>query len=183
MIGHSSPGSTPPRSNIELKARVADLDRLREIAQRLATQPLETQHQVDTYFHCRRGRLKLREINDRRAELIWYERADQKQPKPSHYGLVPVDDPTALKQALAGTVGIRVIVEKQREIYLYQNVRIHLDRVVDLGTYLEFESVLDDDIDARTATAQLDFLIGEFGIAEDALCTGSYAEMLEEHDC
>jgi predicted adenylyl cyclase CyaB len=143
---------------------------------------LETQHQVDTYFQCRRGRLKLREINDQRAELIWYERANQKQPTASHYGLVPVDDPMALKQALAATVGIRVIVEKQREIYLHHNVRIHLDRVVDLGTYLEFESVLSDDIDAKSGTAQVNFLIGEFGIAEDDLCTGSYAEMLEEHD-
>jgi predicted adenylyl cyclase CyaB len=158
---------------------VADLDRLREIAQRLATHPAETQHQVDTYFQSRRGRLKLREINDQRAELIWYERADQKQPKTSRYGLVSIDDPPALKQALAATIGIRVIVEKQREIYLYDNVRIHLDLVVDLGTYLEFESVLGAHIDAETGTAQVNFLIGEFGIRDDDLCTGSYAEMLE----
>lgn len=182
MTNHSGTEPTPPRSNIELKARVADLDRLREIAQRLATEPLETQHQVDTYFQCRRGRLKLREINDQRAELIWYERADQKQPKTSHYGLMVVDNPPVLKQALAATVGIRVIVEKQREIYLYHNVRIHLDCVVDLGTYLEFESVLGGDIDARTGTAQVNFLIDEFDIRDEDLCTGSYAEMLEEHD-
>jgi predicted adenylyl cyclase CyaB len=182
VTSRTGSGPIPPRSNIELKARVADLDQLREIARRLATEFPASQYQVDTYFQCRRGRLKLREINDQRAELIWYERADQKQPKASHYGLLPVDDAPALKQALAATVGIRVIVEKQREIYLYHNVRIHLDRVVDLGTYLEFESVLGADVDAETGMKQIHHLIGEFGITEADLCTGSYAEMLEGHD-
>ena len=49
--------------NIELKARLADLDAARKTAVAIATERLGTQHQVDTYFHCRHGRLKLRQID------------------------------------------------------------------------------------------------------------------------
>ncbi|NLF70666.1 MAG: class IV adenylate cyclase [Candidatus Anammoximicrobium sp.] len=164
--------------NIELKARLASLDGARAVARRLATGPSEEQHQVDTYFFCRSGRLKLREITGRRNELIWYERPDQEQAKACRYLVVRVDDAAGLKQALTSAWGIRCIVEKYREIYLYQNVRIHLDRVVDLDAFLEFEAVLGPDADAQTGHAQLAFLRGQFQIADADLLTGSYADLL-----
>ena len=37
--------------NIELKARLADLNAARRIAESVATKRLGPQHQVDTYFH------------------------------------------------------------------------------------------------------------------------------------
>jgi len=33
-------------------------------------------------------------------------------------------------------------VSKRREIYLWHNVRIHLDAVTGLGSFVEFEAVL-----------------------------------------
>ena len=176
---HDSIIPRPPKANIELKAHLADLDRPRQIAQRLATEPLEIQHQIDTYFHCRNGRLKLREIIGQRAELIWYERPDLKQAKSSRYGIVPVEDAEALKQALSTSLGVRTVVEKHREIYLHNNVRIHLDRVVDLGTFIEFEAVLGNNIDEETGHGQVEYLRGQFAIRDEDLLTGSYAEMRE----
>ena len=166
------------RQNIELKACLASLDDARAVAQRLATERLEDQHQVDTYFHCRSGRLKLREITGQRNELVWYERPDQQQSKACRYQLVRIDDAAGLKQALTSAWGIRCIVEKYREIYLYQNVRIHLDRVVDLGEFLEFEAVLGPDVDTETGHAQVAFLRDQFQIADADLLTGSYADLL-----
>ena len=69
--------------NIELKARSADPAFARKIAQSLATNRLGIQHQIDTYFCCNYGRLKLREIDALRTELIWYARADQQGPAAS----------------------------------------------------------------------------------------------------
>ena len=166
------------RQNIELKARLASLDDARAVAQRLATERLGDEHQVDAYFFCRSGRLKLREIAGQRNELIWYERPDQHEAKACRYLVVRVDDASGLKQALTGAWGIRCIVEKYREIYLYHNVRIHLDRVVDLGEFLEFEAVLGPDADAETGHAQVAFLRGQFHIAGYDLMTGSYADLL-----
>jgi len=169
-----------PRNNIELKARLPSLDKAREIASRLATDRLEDQHQIDTYFHCKQGRLKLREINRERAELIWYERPDQSEPKASNYCLVPMDDPAAAKQSLVAALGVRQVVEKHREIYLYDNVRIHLDRVVNLGEFLEFEAVLGPDVGAEEGNAQVKYLREQFGIASSDLLTGSYADFADE---
>ena len=164
--------------NIELKARLANLDAAGTTARSLATKRLATQHQIDTYFHCHTGRLKLREIDGLTAELIWYVRPDAQGPKTSDYSLVPVSNPQTLKAALTGALGIRGVVDKQREILLYHNVRIHLDDVAGLGQFLEFEAVLgpeDDDAESRT---RLDWLIEQFGIGPGDLLSGSYGEMI-----
>jgi len=163
--------------NIELKARLADLDAAREIAESLATERLGVQHQIDTYFHCRNGRLKLRQIDNLRSELVWYARPDQEGPKPSDYRVVPVSNPETLKAALTAALGVRVVVDKRREIYLVDNVRIHLDEVAGLGTFLEFEAVLGPGADDAASHTQLARLQDEFGIARVNLLPGSYSDM------
>jgi predicted adenylyl cyclase CyaB len=168
---------SPPSSNVELKARLASLETAREIAGRLATGRLETEHQVDTYFRCQKGRLKLREISGRRAELIWYSRPDQQTPKTCDYVIVPVEDAASVKRALTATLGVRAVVDKHREIYLYHNVRIHLDRIAALGSFLEFEAVLGPDVDVQRGRDQLGWLRQQFGIRDDDLLTGSYADL------
>ena len=68
-----SPAKLPaPRRNIELKARLASLATATAVAQEFATQRLGIQRQIDTYFGCRQGRLKLRQIDDQPAQLIAY---------------------------------------------------------------------------------------------------------------
>jgi len=165
--------------NIELKARLTDPDAARKAARAIATERLGTQHQVDTYFHCRHGRLKLRQIDSLTAQLVSYTRPDQHGPKASDYQLVPVANPETLKAALSAALGIRCVVEKRREILLYHNVRIHLDDVTGLGHFLEFEAVLGDEVDDATGHEQLDRLIAQFAIRPDDLLPASYADMSE----
>lgn len=168
--------------NIELKARLTDVDAARKLAESVATERLAAQHQLDTYFHCRRGRLKLREIDGLSAQLISYARPDQPGPKPSEYLLVPISNPESLKAALSAALGVRVVVEKRREILLDHNVRIHLDEVVGLGRFIEFEAVLEGHVDDAAGQAQVDRLIELFGIESSDLLSGSYAEMLDRTD-
>lgn len=165
--------------NIEIKARLASLAAAREIAVRVATQHVGLQRQVDTYFVSRHGRLKLREIDGRQAQLVWYERPDQPSAKLSDYLLVPVDSPAELKAALASAYGTRVVVDKRREIFLMDNVRIHLDQVVGLGDFLEFEAVLGPGISALDGQRQVNALALRFGISGDSLIHASYADLLE----
>lgn len=136
-------------------------------------------HQVDTYFRVPKGRLKLREGTIERA-LIYYEREDQHGPKASQVLLhTPTHDNT-LKALLTTALGIRVVVEKWREIYFVDNVKIHLDRVERLGTFVEIEAI---DTDGTWEHAGLHqqcvYFMHQFEIKAEALCTGSYAEMLE----
>jgi len=166
------------RHNIELKARVPSLEDARAIAEQLGATRHALQHQRDTYFHCQNGRLKLREIDGETARLIWYSRPDLIEPKSSEYYLVPVDQPALLKQALAQSLGVRAVVEKSRLIYLYDNVRIHLDDVHKLGTFLEFEAVLDRQHDSVQGHKLVRHLQEQFGIQTSDLLTCSYGELV-----
>jgi predicted adenylyl cyclase CyaB len=134
-------------------------------------------HQTDTYFVVRNGRLKLREINGAAAQLIWYQRADQQAAKCSEYTLVDVPDSAALKFALSGALGVLRVVEKRREVYFYDNVRIHLDAVVGLGEFLEFEAVLSDDLDSAAGHSHVRWLLEQFSIEPAELLPGSYSDL------
>lgn len=166
--------------NLELKARLADLDGARRVAQAIATNRLSPQHQIDTYFHCRQGRLKLRQIDGLSSQLVSYARADEPGPKVSDYVLVPVTNPESLKAALSATLGVRCVIVKRREVYLHHNVRIHLDEVEGLGSFLEFEAVLGPRVDDVAGQSQLDFLAREFSLDRGDLLSGSYADMVRE---
>src|SRR5947209_18433457 len=98
----SEPTALPaPRRNLERKARCPDPSAARAALRELETQPEGVQMQIDTYFMARSGRLKLREIEGRGAELIWYDRPDREEARLSAYHLVPVSDPALLRAALA----------------------------------------------------------------------------------
>jgi predicted adenylyl cyclase CyaB len=167
--------------NIEIKAQMADLGRARATAERLATARLGIERQRDTYFRCRAGRLKLREIEDRAVQLIAYERADRPEAKASDYRLVEVanrESAVALRELLEAALGTLVVVEKSREIFLYHNVRIHLDEVAELGSFIELEAVVASAADDATAHEQVAWLLEQFKIGAADLIAGSYSDML-----
>ena len=147
-----------PSHNIELKARCDDLNAARYAAEALGAIRTATLEQTDTYFQVARGRLKLREIRGQGSELIWYEREDRAEARSSRYTIVPVGDSGSMKLALEGANGVRAVVKKTRELWLWHNVRIHLDDVAGLGTFLEFEAVQgpgEDETVSRERVAQL----------------------------
>ncbi len=128
--------------NVEIKARVSDPARLRELALAMGDGPGRLIHQKDTFYNVARGRLKLREFDDGTGELIAYERADHTGPKTSRYAISPTVDPAGLHAALAQALGVRGMVVKQRTLVLSGPVRIHLDQVEGLGDFMELEVVL-----------------------------------------
>jgi homotetrameric cytidine deaminase len=143
---------TPPRRNVELKARDADPAATLERALALGATDEGVLTQRDTYFERGRGRLKLREQDGGReagARLIAYTRPDGEAARTSAYRLAEVAEPAALREALDAALGTLVVVEKRRRLLLYENVRIHLDEVRDLGSFVELEGVADPDSDLR----------------------------------
>lgn len=179
--------------NIEIKARYADLRKAARIARRLGARPHGVERQRDTYFVVLRerakqgARLKLRErwaltakgrANRTTAQLIPYIRPSVSAPKRSRYVVLPVEGSLSLRSLLSGILGVASVVEKRRAIYLLGNVRIHLDRVRGLGSFIEFEAVVGKGRNTRVRSkAQVESLIREFGIRPSDLITASYAEM------
>ncbi len=92
--------------------------------------------------------------------------------------LAPVSEPDALVEALDAALGIVVVVSKRRRLFLWEGVRIHLDEVEELGNFVEFEAVLPDAGDLATAEAKLARLRRELRVADDALVSVGYADLL-----
>jgi len=167
--------------NIEIKARLVDLPTARACAINLCgCGPAAELEHIDTYFNCPTGRLKLREVFDSRihSELILYRRPDVQGPKASDYEISVVNEPNTMKSLLAKALGILVIVRKERTLFMYRNVRIHLDQVDGLGSFIEFEAIMPNRAPDSEGEALLEFLMREFGIADGDLLEGSYSDML-----
>ena len=166
------------RRNLELKARCNDLARARAAVRELVGVDPSVENQWDTYFNVPRGRLKLREIDGQPAVLISYARPNETAARLSRYRLVPVPDPAALKAALGDTLSIRAEVRKRREISLWHNIRIHLDEVAGLGTFIEFEAVLGEHDDEALARRRLDELRERLQTEPADLLAPSYVDLL-----
>jgi adenylate cyclase class 2 len=166
-----------PRRNLEIKSVCADLAAAREAAQQLAGPRAAILDQIDTYFQVPTGRLKLREINHTSAELIYYDRPDDFAARVSRYQIAPVVDPESLKALLVAALGVRAVVRKRRELFLYENVRIHLDAVENLGNFIELEAVLGH-VGRVESPAQLDHLARTLGIRPEQRLAGSYGELI-----
>ncbi len=140
-------------TNLEFKAQFQSLDELYPRLADLNAVHHETVHQIDTYFHVTKGkdalksgacqpRLKLREVNGwSEGWLIYYERPNQEESRYSQYQLCEIADPGSLKNLLTLALGVKTIVKKQREIWMFNHTRIHLDTVTDLGQFIELETV------------------------------------------
>ena len=170
---------TPPRRNVELKARDADPPATLERALALGASDEGVLTQRDTYFARARGRLKLREQaggSEAGARLIAYVRPDGDEGRTSAYRLAEVGDPAALRDALDAALGTLVVVDKRRRLLLYENVRIHLDDVDGLGSFVELEGVADADSDLAREHELVDRLCEELALG--APVAGSYSDLL-----
>jgi homotetrameric cytidine deaminase len=170
---------TPPRRNVEIKARDADPDTTLERALALGASDEGVLTQRDTYFGRARGRLKLREQSGGReagARLIAYVRPDDDAARTSAYRLAEVGDPAAVREALDDALGTLVVVDKRRHLLLYENVRIHIDEVQGLGSFVELEGVAAADSDLSAERELVARLRNELALGEPV--AGSYSDLL-----
>lgn len=170
----------PSFINIEIKARTTNADAIRKYLLANDAENRGTDLQTDTYFNTLKGRLKLRQGNIEN-NLIYYERENQAGPKQSNFSLLQVADPDSLKAMLEASVGIKVTVEKQREIFFIGNVKFHLDTLKTLGNFVEIEaSNKYADLSTDQLNEQCSFYMNAFGIEDADLINISYSDMLLE---
>jgi adenylate cyclase class 2 len=126
--------------NIEIKARCPDPNFVRKVLKQRNAKFKGVDHQIDTYFNCHHGRLKLREGNIEH-HLIHYNRENHAGPKKSIVTLYQPAPDSTLKEILTKSLGILAIVDKKREIYFIDNVKFHIDKVEELGSFVEIEAI------------------------------------------
>lgn len=168
-----------PRRNVELKASDPDPERTLALALALGARDEGLLRQRDTYFRVPAGRLKLREEEPgRQARLVQYERPDGGRARESRYRLVAVPDPAQLRAALDASLGTLAVVEKERRLLLHGCVRIHLDRVASLGTFLELEGVATPGSDLADEEAQVAAVAAALEIEAARILGDSYADQV-----
>jgi predicted adenylyl cyclase CyaB len=164
--------------NFEFKAHLHDEAYVRAALKRLRARFLGTDHQVDTYFQVPVGRLKIREGRLENS-LVFYQRTNSPQARRSLVELMLLPRRNSVRAILAGALGVLAVVDKRREIYFVGNVKIHLDRVRGLGTFLEVEAMTRSG-DIRKVRAQAVKFQKLFAISPSDMVPQSYSDLILE---
>ncbi len=168
--------------NIEIKAHCRDLNKVRDILKELNAETKGTDHQIDTYYNSKKGRLKLREGNIEN-NLIHYERENTEGSKESKFTLYKTEQDSSLKSILEVALGNKCIVEKDREIYFIENVKFQLDTVKDLGTFVEIEaSNKGNNLTKDKLQEQCNFYIKQLQINAKDFISDSYSDMIQRNN-
>lgn len=166
--------------NVEIKAKCADIKVLEKILLEHQADYKGLDHQIDTYFNVPNGRLKLREGNIENA-LIHYDRGNQAKPKLSSVTYYQPNESADLKATLAAALGVKVVVDKKRQIFFIDNIKFHLDRVEGLGMFAEIEAIdKDGTLELAALQKQCYDYMAILNIAETDLLAVSYSDLLLE---
>ncbi len=164
--------------NVEFKAELRNLDAARRQCQLLGAEPVGAFKQEDTYYKLADCRLKRRESPGEDAQWIFYHRPNRIAPRTSTF--------TILTESQArrrwGTHSLRqwLKVSKTRELWMAGDVRIHLDQVENLGTFIEFEARVSRRCDARQCHQAIATLRQEFAPVLGEPVSASYSDLMDQ---
>ncbi|UCD76132.1 MAG: class IV adenylate cyclase [Phycisphaerales bacterium] len=164
--------------NIEFKAELRDMEAARTQCRVLAAQQIGTLHQTDTYFRLPDGRLKKRQAPGEPIEWIFYHRNDRVTPKMCNYTIL-TDDQARRRW---GTESLRkwLTVRKTRELWMIDNVRVHLDHVERLGEFLEFEAIVSQQFDVKECHSAVGELRRMFAPVLGEPIAVSYCDLMQQ---
>lgn len=162
--------------NFEFKARLQNVAHVRATLKQLRARFLGTDHQIDTYFRVPAGRLKIREGRIENS-LIFYQRTNSARARRSTVEMMLLPRRNSVRAILSRALGVLAVVDKRREIYFVGNVKIHLDRVRGLGTFVEVEAMTRSG-DIRKVRAQAAKFRKLFAIPAADIVPQSYSDLI-----
>ena len=162
--------------NLEAKFPLDDSRKARDRAVVIGYRQRSVLRQRDTFFRCASGKLKLRE-EEGRAMLIYYGRRTADSLQLSTYEIVEIVDPENTRAMLAAALGVIAEVRKERTVLMRANVRLHLDRVEELGEFGEIEAVIPEGSDPECSRAAVDELLVALQVSRETLIDVSYFEL------
>ncbi|MBN2074899.1 MAG: class IV adenylate cyclase [Dehalococcoidales bacterium] len=165
-------------ANVEIKARITDREATSKLVERISVSKPERIYQEDTFFFSQKGRLKLRVFADVSGELIYYKRPDTFEPGLCEYQRTELSDPEFVRKCFSETLGIRGSIRKQRTLYNTGSTRIHLDKVDNLGDFLELEVVLGPDDTQEKGKEIIEKLMSQLEIDPQDLVSCAYIDLL-----
>lgn len=110
--------------------------------------------------------------------MVQYDRPDTEGAKLSCFKILQVTEPELLNTILTESIGTKGIVKKTRTLFWYNNTRIHLDKVENLGNFFELEVCLQSGQTVDEGTKIANELVDIFKIEPKDLIAGAYLDLL-----
>jgi len=144
--------------NLELKIRIDSFESLIKKLKSINAKQDSVLLQKDIYYKTHNGLLKLR-IENGLKTLIFYIRDEVSKNRWSDFNLLNIEDDNA-EQFLSKLFEVEEVVEKKRKLFWFNNTRIHLDEVKELGNFLELETlVINGNTEAENRFDEIVFLL------------------------
>jgi Adenylate cyclase, class 2 (thermophilic) len=134
--------------NLEIKVKLKNHTDTEKILKKIKAKKVKVFGQKDVYYKRKDDLLKLR-IEAAGFSLIKYLRDEKGKDRWSDYEILNLtgNDP---EKYLKSLFDIETTVVKERILYMFDNTRIHLDKVKGLGYFLELETLMiKDKADAK----------------------------------
>lgn len=162
--------------NLEIKVALPSHKKVKSVLQELGAEFKGILDQKDIYYKSPSCLLKMRIIQNDRIELIKYNRVESGDTRWSNYEVILLSG-KKVPGFFDNILKTETIVEKKRELWLYDNTRIHLDKVKGLGYFLELETlVLNGKKDAQK---RFDFMVKVLNLDFDSQIRSSYRNLMK----
>ena len=164
--------------NLELKVKLHSFEETESLLKKINAELTAELNQKDVYYKVPDGLLKLR-IENGNQSLIKYLRNEDGGDRFSDYDVLYFSSGEGEK-FLASLFKVEAVVEKKRILYMYDNTRVHLDSVKNLGTFLELETLVING--KEDAVRRFDKIIGLLKLDTGAQIKKSYRDLIIEKD-
>ena len=126
--------------NLELKIELNSIKKIKNILKKIGAEYRGILKQKDIYYAVPKGLLKLR-IENGQESLIYYNRNEKGKARWSDFDYLKFSE-SGGENFFKKLFRIEIAVQKKRELYYYDDTRIHLDNVKSLGNFLELETLV-----------------------------------------
>ena len=164
--------------NLELKIKIDDLEKTFSQAINLGAKEYALLIQKDVYYKTDKGLLKLR-IMPSHSEFIFYNRNEGEGNRWSDYYLLKIENEQNPEIFFNRIFDIVTTVEKERKVLMYDNTRIHIDKVKNLGEFLELETIVNDSLEE--AIERFNFIVTELDLDVSRQIKKSYKDLMLEN--
>jgi predicted adenylyl cyclase CyaB len=162
--------------NLELKVKLKSFGRIKKILKEINAEYIGVLKQTDIYYKTTRGLLKLR-IENGNSTLIKYLRDEISKNRFSNYEILKFCSGNA-SNFFENIFKIEAVVTKRRQLYMFDNTRIHLDMVKELGYFLELETIM---LNGKTdAKKRFNFMLSALELDKHTPIRKSYRDLMSE---
>ena len=127
-------------TNLELKIKLNSFNQVEKYLKEINATHTATLNQKDVYYKSNSGLLKLR-IENGNQSIIKYVRDEKSKNRFSNFEVLYFSSGNAEK-FFGELLKVETVVQKKRILYMYNNTRVHLDRVKNLGYFMELETLV-----------------------------------------